>query len=61
MSQNGRKKTVSLARKSVSTCKNKVIFSKIKFLVSHKQKKKAVNKRILFQVDKKLVSTSGDG
>ena len=46
-----------LARKSVSTSRKKVIF---KNWISP-SRKKCPNKRILFQVDRKLVSTSMNG
>ena len=60
MSQTGRKKWFPLARKSVSTSKNKVIFQKLDLPVST-NRKKSPNKRILFQLDKKSVSTSENG
>ena len=47
VSQNGRKKWFPLARKSVSTCKNKVVFQKLDFQFPLTEKK-ALDKRILF-------------
>ena len=54
VSQNGRKKWFPLARKSVSTSKNKVIFQKFDSRFQQTEKK-TLNKRILFQVDRKSV------
>ena len=56
--QNGRKKWFPLARKSVSTSRNKIIFQKFDCSVPT-NKQKSLNKRILFQVDRKSVYTSG--
>ena len=53
------KKWFPQARKSVSTSRNKVIFQKFDFPVPT-NRKKYLNKRILFQVDRKSVSTSGN-
>ena len=50
------KKWFPQARKSVSTSRNKVIFQKFDL----QTEKKYLNKRILFQVDRKSVSTSGN-
>ena len=56
------KKWFPLARKSVSTSRNKVIFRKIGFPLGFPlAEKKSPNKRILFQVDKTSVSTSRNG
>ena len=61
VSGNGRKKKwFPLARKSVSTSRNNVIFQKLDIPVST-NRKKTLNKRILFQLDRKSVSTSGNG
>ena len=49
MSENGRKKSSVLAAKLVSTSSNKVVLQK--------SWKKSVNKRILFQLNKKSVPT----
>ena len=57
VSENERKIWFPPARKSVSTSRSKVIFQKLDF---HEQKK-APNKKILFQVDRKLVSTIRNG
>ena len=51
------KKLFPLARKSVSTSRNKVIFQKLDLPVSTNRK----NKRILFQLGRKSVYTSGNG
>ena len=59
LTKNG-KKWFLLARKSVSTSRNKVIFQKLDLPVSA-NRKKTLNKRILFQLDRKSVSTSGNG
>ena len=56
VSENGMKKMVSTSQKTVSTSRNKIIFKEIDF---HKQKKRP-NKRILFQVGRKSVSSSGN-
>ena len=50
------KKLFPLARKSVSTSRNKVIFQKLDLPVSTNRK----NKRILFQLGRKSVYTSGN-
>ena len=47
MSQNGRKKWVSLARKSVSTSRNKVIFQKLDLSVSTNREKISKYKNIV--------------
>ena len=60
-SQNGRKKWFLLARKLVSTSRNKVVFQKLDFPVVSTNRKKSPNKKILFQVDRKSVSTSRNG
>ena len=60
VSQIGRKKWFPLARKSVSTSRNKVIFEKLNLPVSTNRKKKSLNKIILFQLDRKSVFTSGN-
>ena len=57
MSENGRKKWFPPARKSVCTSRNKAIFQKLDF---HEQKK-APNEKVLFEVDRKLVSTIKNG
>ena len=53
------KKWLPLARKSVFTCRNEIIFQKMNLPVPT-NRKKSLNKRILFQVDRKSVSTSGN-
>ena len=58
--ENGRKKRFSLAKKSVFTSRNKVFFHKLDFPISS-SRKKSLNKRILFQLNRKLVSTRGNG
>ena len=58
VSQIWRQKWFPLARKSVPISKNQVIFGKLDFPVSA-NKKKTLNKRILFQLDRKSVSISG--
>ena len=60
VSQIWRKKWFPLVRKSVSTSRTKVIFQKLDLPVST-YRKKTLNKRILFQLDRKPVSTSGNG
>ena len=52
------KKWFPPVRKSVSTSRNKSLFQKLDF---HYQIKKFPNKRILYQVDRKSVSTSRNG
>ena len=54
------KKWFPIARIWVSTGRNKVIFQKLELPVST-NRKKYINKRILFWLDRKLVSTSGNG
>ena len=56
------KKLFPLARKSVSTSRNKVFFFKncISPMVST-SRKKSLNKRILFQIDRKSVAISENG
>ena len=61
VSKNGRKKWFALARKSVSTSRNKIIFQKLDFPCGFHWQQKSPNKRILFQVDKKSVSTTRNG
>ena len=61
VSETGKKKQFPLARKSVSASRYKVNFWKIVFSGFDKQKKKSLNKIILFQLDRKSVSTSGNG
>ena len=56
VSENGRKKWFPLARKSVSTSRNKVIFQ-----IFSLAEKKCPNKRILFQLDTKSVSIRRNG
>ena len=53
------KKWLPLARKSVFTWRNEIIFQKMNLPVPT-NRKKSLNKRILFQVDRKSVSTSGN-
>ena len=60
VSDNGRKKWLPLARKSAFTSRNKVVFHKWYFLV-FTSRKKSLNKRILFQLNRKSVSTQGNG
>ena len=60
VSKNGRKKWFLLARKSVSTSRNQVIFQKSDspfFSI----KKNYLNKLMVFQLNRKLVSTSRNG
>ena len=61
--QNGGKKRFPLARRWVSTSRNKVIFQKLDLQVSVNKNKSILSnkKRILLQLDRKLVSTSGNG
>ena len=60
VSKNGRKKWFLLARKSVSTSRNQVIFQKSDSPFSS-IKKKYLNKLMVFQLNRKLVSTSRNG
>ena len=53
------KKWFPLARKSFSARRNKVIFQKLNIPVST-NRKKFLNKKILFQPDRKSVSASGN-
>ena len=53
VSENG-KKCFSLARKSVFTSRNKVVFQKL----YSSSRQRSPNKRIMFQVDRKSFSTS---
>ena len=57
VSKNGRKKMIPLAKKLITTSRNKVIFNN---WIST-SRKKSLNKRILFQLDRKSVSTSRNG
>ena len=60
VSKNGKKKRFLLARKSVSTSRNQVIFQKSDspfFSI----KKNYLNKLMVFQLNRKLVSTSRNG
>ena len=52
------KKWFPLARKWVSISRNKVIFQKLDLPVST-NRKKSLNKKILFQIDRKSISISG--
>ena len=58
---NGRKEWFALARKSVSTSRNKVIFQSCISLMVSTSKKKSLSKRILFQIGRKLVPISKNG
>ena len=61
LSQNGRKKKCCpLTRKSAPPAGIKFFFSKIESPGFHKQQK-SLNKRILFQLDRKSVSTGRNG
>ena len=60
VSENGRKKWFLLARKSISSSRYKIIFQNLDFPVST-SRKKSLNKRILFELNRKLVSIGGNG
>ena len=61
VSEKKRKKWFRQARKSVTTSKNKIAFQKLDFPVSTSSKKKSLNKRIMFKLNRKLVSTGRNG
>ena len=50
-----------LARKSGSTSRNKIIFQNLDFPYGSTRSKKSPNKKILFKLSRKLVSTSNNG
>ena len=58
VSQNGRKSDLHWPENQLPLARIKLFF-KNWISLSPQTKKKTLNKRILFQVDKKLVSTSG--
>ena len=61
VSEKIRKKWFQQTIKSVTTSKNKVAFQKLYFPISTSSKKISLNKRIMFQLNGKLVSTGGNG
>ena len=61
VSKIGRKKMVSTTQKISFYQQEQGYFSKTGYSGFHKQKKKSLDKRILFQLDTKQVSTSGNG
>ena len=61
VSEKKRKKWFRQASKSVTTSKNKIAFQKLDFPVSTSSKKKSLNKRIMFKLNRKLVSTGRNG
>ena len=61
VSENGRKKWFPSARKSGPLAGIRLFFKNWKSSMISTSRKKSPNKRILFQVDRKLISTSKNG